>query len=285
MKYDFDPSLKSMITRMKPPFNAWTFFMSRLLAKCSSYPKKVKSLVEFHKIKVKDNEDKFNIYIFKQYDKDITSLTSIFYLHGGAFVFKGSSYHYQNVVNYVLNNDVVIYFLDYDTTLIHPNLERQVEKAFHYLDLKKEETILIGDSAGCYLALDLFKKLQQCKALVLLYPVVTNEHNFPSKELFKDTPMWNDELNDLMWERFLKGQKIDNFLEFNFIHIPKTYIETCEYDCLRDEGIALANKFKARHFMINKAMHGFDIVRDSPLTMNALKNRNNFIREVINGKL
>ena len=177
---------------MKPPFNAWTFFMSRLVAACSTYPKKVKALIEFHKIKVKDNEDKFKIYVFKQHDKDISSLTPIFYLHGGAFAFKSGTYHYQNIVDYVLHNDVVIYYLDFDTKLLHPQLENQVEKAFKYLNLKSEETILMGDSAGCYLVLDLFKKIGKCKALVLLYPVVTNEHNFPSKELFKDTPMWND---------------------------------------------------------------------------------------------
>lgn len=282
MAYDFDPSLKSMMTRMKPPFNAFTFFLSRLKARFASYPKKAKKFINFQKIKVKDNDDKFNIYVFYKKNVDISSLTPVFYLHGGAFAFKSGTYHYQNIVDYVLHNDVVIYYLDFDTKLLHPKLENQVEKAFHYLDLKSEETILMGDSAGCYLALDLFKKLQQCKALMLLYPVVTNEHNFPSKELFKDTPMWNDRLNNLMWERFLKGQKIDNFLDINFLYIPKTYIETCEYDCLRDEGLALANKFNARHFMIYKAMHGFDIVRDSPLTINALKNRNQFIKEVIN---
>ena len=282
MSYDFDPSLKSMMTRMKPPFNAFTFFLSRLKARFSSYPKKAKKFINFQKIKVKDNDDKFNIYVFYKKNVDISSLTPVFYLHGGAFAFKSGTYHYQNIVDYALHNDVVIYYLDFDTKLLHPKLENQVEKAFKYLNLKSEETILMGDSAGCYLALDLFKKLQQCKALMLLYPVVTNEHNFPSKELFKDTPMWNDELNNLMWERFLKGQKIDNFLDINFLYIPKTYIETCEYDCFRDEGLALADKFKARHFMIYKAMHGFDIVRDSPLTINALKNRNQFIKEVIN---
>ena len=33
-------------------------------------------------------------------------------------------------MDYALNNDVAIYYLDYDTKLIHPKLEEQVEKAF-----------------------------------------------------------------------------------------------------------------------------------------------------------
>ncbi len=285
MNYDFDPTLKSMITRIKPPFNSITFFLSRVKARFSTYPKKVRKVIDFHRIKVKDKEDKFNIFIFNKKNANINLLTPIFYLHGGAFAFKSGTYHYQNIVDYVLNNDVVIYYLDFDTKLLHPHLEKQVEKAFHHLNLKSEETILMGDSSGCYLVLDLFKKMKKAKALVLLYPVVTNEHNFLSKTLFKDTPMWNDELNTLMWERFLKNQKIDNFLDIKLENIPKTYIETCEYDCLRDEGVALANKLQARHFMILKAMHGFDIVRDSPLTKEALKRRNKFIEEIINEKL
>ena len=102
------------------------------------------------------------------------------------------------MMDYALNNDVVIYYLDYDTKLIHPKLEEQVEKAFLKLKLNPEETILAGDSAGGYLALSLFKKLRKVKALMLFYPVVTNSNNFDSKRMFYDTPMWNAKLNELM---------------------------------------------------------------------------------------
>ena len=119
MKYDFDPSLKSMIAGMKPPFNALTFFLSRLNARLASYPKKAKKFSNFQKIKVKDNDDKFNIYVFYKKNVDISSLTPVFYLHGGAFAFKSGTYHYQNIVDYALHNDVVIYYLDFDTKLLH----------------------------------------------------------------------------------------------------------------------------------------------------------------------
>lgn len=42
-------------------------------------------------------------------------------------------------MDYALNNDVVIYYLDYDTKLIHPKLEEQVEKAFLKLKLNPEK--------------------------------------------------------------------------------------------------------------------------------------------------
>lgn len=139
------------------------------------------------------------------------------------------------------------------------------------------------DSAGGYLCLDLYAKLKKAKALMLFYPVVTNK-NFESKEIFKDTPVRNSQLNKKMWKRFLKNQEVVNFLDVDFLNIPKAYIEICEYDCLKYEGLALAHKFKAEHHIIKKAMHGFDSVESSYLTKEALNKRNAFIHKVISEK-
>ena len=93
--------------------------------------------------------------------------------------------------------------------------------------------------------------------------------------------MWNSQLNKKMWKRFLKNQEADDILDLDFSNIPKTYIGICEYVCLKDEGLALAHKFKAEHHTIKKAMHGFDSVESSYLTKEALNKRNSFIHEVI----
>ena len=280
MKYDFDPSLKSIYTKFVPPFNEAVFFFSRLVVHLSPYPRKLKKVVDVKIIKSQNKADNFKIYTISKKGSNIDSLTPVFYLHGGAFAFNASSNHYKIAANYVLQNDIVLYFLDYDTKLVHPDLEKQVEKAFKLLKLNGEETILMGDSAGGYLCLDLYAKLRKAKALMLFYPVVTTK-NFESKEIFKDTPIWNSQLNKKMWKRFLNNQEVDDILDLDFSNIPKTYIETCEYDCLKDEGLALADKFKAEHHIIKKAMHGFDIVKSSYLTTEAFNKRNAFIHKVI----
>ena len=280
MKYDFDPSLKSIYTKFVPPFNEVVFFFSRFVAHLSPYPRKLKKVVDVKIIKSQNKADNFKIYTISKKGSNIDSLTPVFYLHGGAFAFNASSNHYKIAANYVLQNDIVLYFLDYDTKLVHPDLEKQVEKVFKLLKLNGEETILMGDSAGGYLCLDLYAKLRKAKALMLFYPVVTNK-NFESKEIFKDTPIWNSQLNKKMWKRFLNNQEVDDILDLDFSNIPKTYIEICEYDCLKDEGLALAHKFKAEHHIIKKAMHGFDIVKTSYLTTEAFNKRNAFIHKVI----
>lgn len=280
MKYDFDPSLKSIYTKFVPPFNEAVFFFSRLVAHLSPYPRKLKKVIDVKIIKSQNKADNFKVYAFSKKGSNVPSLTPVFYLHGGAFAFNASSNHYKIAANYVLHNDIVLYFLDYDTKLVHPDLEKQVEKAFKLLKLNGEETILMGDSAGGYLCLDLYAKLRKAKALMLFYPVVTNK-NFESKEIFKDTPIWNSQLNKKMWKRFLNNKEVDDILDLDFSNIPKTYIEICEYDCLKDEGLTLADKFKAEHHIIKEAMHGFDIVESSYLTTEALNKRNAFIHKVI----
>ena len=114
--------------------------------------------------------------------------------------------------------------MDYDTKLVHPDLEKQVEKAFKLLKLNGEETILMGDSAGGYLCLDLYSKLKKAKALMLFYPVVTNK-NFESKEIFKDTPVRNSQLNKKMRKKFLNNQLVVNFLDVDFLNIPKPILK------------------------------------------------------------
>ena len=51
MKYDFDPSLKSIYTKFVPPFNEAVFFFSRLVAHLSPYPRKLKKVVDVKIIK------------------------------------------------------------------------------------------------------------------------------------------------------------------------------------------------------------------------------------------
>lgn len=150
MKYDFDPSLKSIFTKFAPPFNEMVFFFSRLVAHLSPYPGKLKKVVDVKIIKSLNKADNFKIYAFSKKGSNIDSLTPVLYLHG-AFAFNASSNHYKIAANYVLQNDIVLYFLDYDTKLVHSDLEKQVEKPFKLLKLNGEETILMGD-----LAVDIF---------------------------------------------------------------------------------------------------------------------------------
>ena len=84
MKYNLDPSLKkSLFSRVKPPFNKLSFFFSRVLATIYPFPRKLKKILSYEKINVKEGEDEYRVYTFHKLKKYINSLTPIFYLHGG----------------------------------------------------------------------------------------------------------------------------------------------------------------------------------------------------------
>ena len=79
-----------------------------------------------------------------------------------------------------------------------------------------------------------------------------------------------------MWQYYLKGKgrqerkkasPIDNELPDE---LPKTYIETAEYDCLHNEGIAYANKIKSigTSVIVNETrgtFHGYDSCLDAEI--------------------
>lgn len=78
MKYDFDPSLKSIYTKFVPPFNEAVFFFSRLVAHLSPYPKKLEKVVDVKIIKSQNKADNLKIYTISKKGSNIDSLTPVF---------------------------------------------------------------------------------------------------------------------------------------------------------------------------------------------------------------
>ena len=65
---------------------------------------------------------------------------------------------------------------------------------------------------------------------------------------FVNTPGWNGNLNKQMWDYYLKNADTEMMKYLSPIsnpslnNLPESYIEVEEWDCLRDEGIALCEK-------------------------------------------
>lgn len=65
--------------------------------------------------------------------------------------------------------------------------------------------------------------------------------------------------------------------------MPKTYIETAEYDCLHDEGVALYERLNSAGVsctivQTEGTMHGFDVCPKAPTTLAAVDRRMSFIK-------
>jgi len=68
--------------------------------------------------------------------------------------------------------------------------------------------------------------------------------------------------------------------------LPSTYIETAEFDCLHDEGLAYAKHIEgvAEYVEINETkgtFHGYDILAKHPITRDSVKKRIDFMKSII----
>ena len=179
-----------------------------------------------------------------------------------------------------LNSNAIILYLD--------NAEA--------LGVSAEKIIVAGDSAGGNLALGVFynavnENITKPHALMLVYPVVDNLMQTESMKKFTDTPMWNAVLNEAMWKVYLPTDSAKDLFKRNHVEanlyteFPSTYIESAEFDCLRDEALDLANKLQIAgiNLTINETkgtMHGYDQV-DCEISRENIKKRINWLSQTI----
>ena len=152
------------------------------------------------------------------------------------------------------------------------------------------KTYFGGDSAGGCLSCDVVRTAYRYNILLpslvlLLYPVLDKRMNTVSMNEFYDSPVWDRESNKKMWDLYLGDSKYVSPGELdNVSYFPKTYVEVCEFDCLRDEGILFADKLKSCgvDVTLNETkgtIHGFD-VKSCPTTEEAISYRLKMIQSI-----
>lgn len=216
---------------------------------------------------------------------------AILVLHGGGFVFKGAPYHYDLAKEYARRTGSVVVMVDYRTAHNNPygttlqdcvDAWRWMISESQNLGIDIARAAVVGDSAGGFLAIKtvLESDIRPSK-LMLIYPVVDCSRRTESMALFSDTPVWNSELNAKMWEYYLQGATEESLLDIDnneLQDLPATYVETAEFDCLRDEGNAFATLLQragvaTRLIETKGTMHGFDMAQRSGITERQIAER------------
>ena len=226
-------------------------------------------------------------------------LPCLVYFHGGGFGFHAAQYHYRNAAEYARTGCRVL-FVDYRLAPKHPYPEPNddcytayrwvTEHASEYA-IDPARLAVGGDSAGGCLAADVVRRaeeegLPKPVFLMLVYPVLDRRMQTRSMAEYSDTPVWNARLNAKMWAYYLAGREYASPSEWTDLGcFPPAYLETAEFDCLHDEGVAFAVSLRARgnYVMLREtkgAMHGYDFVRKSPLTKESLAARCEVLRTV-----
>lgn len=285
-RYPVDRSF-GIFSRFSPPFGRGIFVLAR--AALSLVPKGSRG-VSVRRVTVAGKVPVRAFLISPKGEK--RKLPCLVYFHGGGFVFKAARYHYRNAAAYARTGCRVL-LVDYRLApkFAYPVPNEDCFAAYawaaeHAAELAIDPARLAvgGDSAGGCLAADVIFRAHRAglpapRFFMLVYPVLDRRMQMQSMQAFSDTPMWNARLNKKMWQYYLAdGQYRSPAEEGDFSFFPPTYLETAEYDCLHDEGVAFAEKLREQHVPVtvretSGTMHGYDIVRRSAITQESIMAR------------
>lgn len=302
-KYAIDDDFKKW-ENFHPPLSQFALFFTRNIMKLCFYLDKTNSVYEVKRDKVFYNKkDKVNIIIYSPTDLKKNAPCLIYY-HGGGFVMPASPYHYSNAKQYATKGSCKVIFVDYP---LSPKYKYPIPVQASYavykwvidnakeLSIDKNKIIVAGDSAGGNLASVVTlmahdkKEIMPC-AQMLMYPATGAEIETDSMAAYTDTPMCNSK-DYIKYRKYYfktEADKNDRYVSpiraecYNIY--PTTYIETAEFDCLRDEAIMFAQLLKDAGVktIVNNTkgtIHGYDIVEDSDITKENINKRVEFLKE------
>ena len=236
--------------------------------------------------------------------RGIPTDAALVYYHGGGFFFGAAPHHYRLAKEYALRTPCCVLFVQYRLSPKHPfpqpaedaytALRWVVENALR-LGISEDKIAVGGDSAGGALAAAAAQMARDRMGFtpcfqLLVHPVTDRRMQSKSMQLYDDTPMWNSALNRLMWMGYLPDPTRGNIAYASpaeaedLRNLPPAYVETAQYDCLRDEGIAYAKALYAAGVPValcntKGTMHGFDIAENAHITRVAVARRVKYMRE------
>lgn len=231
---------------------------------------------------------------------------ALLYFHGGAFVLKHSPQHIENTIRYAHEANCSVIFVDYRLSPKHAfptgfndcygALTWTIQNAGS-LGIDTQRVAVGGDSAGGAFAATVAQKaahddsIKLCGQL-LIYPVIDSECKSASSAAFSEVPPFKRFSVKAMWNAYL-GKAADSGvlpyaspLHGNLSGLAPAYVETGEFDPLRDEGAAYAQALVTNGVNVTfndtkGTVHGYDLVAaHSALAQQAIQNRVQFLRRI-----
>lgn len=228
---------------------------------------------------------------------------ALLYYHGGAFALSYASSHLDNCERYANESGCIVVFVDYRLGPKFPfpcgfedcyaALQWAIREA-GALGIDIDRIAVGGDSAGGALAAGVAQKardehLVDLCAQLLIYPVVDNTCTTVSATEFVDVPLWNAVSNLRMWEMYLSRYRDAAVPRYAvpaagaLQDLPMAYVETAEFDPLRDEGRHYAGALVAHGVTVVRndtlgTVHGYDGNARSAISLDSMSQRIEFLR-------
>jgi acetyl esterase len=214
-----------------------------------------------------------------------TALPALVYFHGGAFVIGDMYLEEHRCLRLAADGGCVVVSVDYRLAPESP-FPAGVEDCYcalawvgastKELGIDIDRIAVGGASAGGALAAAVAQMARDRSGVplalqMLIYPVIDDRMETSSMKAFSATPVWNSGSNAQMWDHYLgvKRDYVSNYAApgraTDLADLPPAYVMTAEFDPLRDEGIAYAQRLMqagvpAELHSFAGACHGFDLI-------------------------
>lgn len=299
-KYNIDKAFKGW-NKVNPPINKFfagifQFFLKPI---CWFQKSDKNCLVEKKSIILNNKKIKFLVYTPK---KSHNTNSCLIYYHGGGFMLPAAPYHYRNARRYAKDANCKVFVPDYPLAPKNkfPVPTNVCFEFYKYLlenhkkfNISPNKIVVGGDSAGanlsaivCMMASD--NNIQLPAAQMLIYPVIGTKEPTQSMLEFDTTGMCNNKDVEKYCNLYFDNKK-DRWSKYasplnqnDLSNYPPTYVETAEFDCLRDEGQLFAQKLKQNNVEVTthytkQTIHGYDIVKNSSIVEESMLKRIDFL--------
>lgn len=227
------------------------------------------------------------------------ALPILLYYHGGGFALSWVSLHHQSCQRYAMEANCITLLVDYRLGPKRPFPDgfEDCYTAYEWvmqnaatLNADPSRVVVMGDSAGGAFAAGVAQRaLDEGKSLngqALIYPVLDSDCKTTSATDFEKTPIFNAESNRHMWRMYLKNVPAGDDPVYaspghrqNLSTLAPAYVETAEFDPLRDEGIEYAQRLADAGVAVDLnstkgTVHGYEAAaQDNPVVEASMQRR------------
>ena len=232
-------------------------------------------------------------------------LPLICYFPGGGFLMPATAFHKMVAAKFAKHCLARVLIVKYRLAPKHlfPTALYDVLDAYQYvinhaeeLRIDPKKIVVSGDSAGGNVACGLTHycrdfKLPMPLGQLLIYPGLDEANAEGSRTFFQDTPMFSGQ-NLAMIEKMYYQNGFGELEVYSsplkstsFQGLPRTYIETAEFDPLRDDGIKYASKCMEANVSVTLIQtkgtpHGYDGILLAKTTKECVKSRIQWLKDV-----
>ncbi len=207
----------------------------------------------------------------------------VLYCHGGAFYLPVQVTSLNLACIYAREAELRVIIPEYSLTPDNPAPKALEECRAVQRTVKPE--LVYGESAGAAIA----AMLDPCRGQMLIYPVA-DDRDHPSRQQYP-LAVWTAASNRSMWEAYLRDTPESELpqivpMRADLRNASPAYVETQEFDILKDEGEAFASRLREENVpveyrMIPGSYHGFDGELASPLVQRVLTQRIHWLKRTI----